>query len=66
VREIVHQADSRVPVTRVKTEAADIDQTINQEITFAKLCSGFAILALVIACVGGVVPPTVEIQRRLR
>jgi ABC-type antimicrobial peptide transport system permease subunit len=36
----------------VRPQAADIDQTINQEITFAKLCSGFAALALVIACVG--------------
>jgi len=52
VREIVRQADSRVPVSEVRTQAADIDQTINREITFAELCSGFAILALVIACVG--------------
>jgi macrolide transport system ATP-binding/permease protein len=52
VRKIVHQADARVPLTNVKTQAAEIDQTINQEITFAKLCTGFAILALVIACVG--------------
>ncbi len=35
-----------------KTQAADIDQTINQEIVFARLCGAFAILALVIACVG--------------
>jgi ABC-type antimicrobial peptide transport system permease subunit len=41
-----------VPVTNVKTLAGDIDQTINQEIVFARLCSAFAILALVIACVG--------------
>jgi predicted permease len=52
VREIVHQADPRVPLTNVKTEAAQIDQTMNQEILFARLCTGFAILALVIACVG--------------
>jgi len=52
VREIVRQADARVPVTAVRTQAADIDQTINQEIVFARLCSAFAILALVIACVG--------------
>ena len=52
VRQIVHEADARVPVTNVKTQAADIDQTINQEIVFARLCSAFAILALVIACVG--------------
>jgi ABC-type antimicrobial peptide transport system permease subunit len=52
VREIVRQADARVPVSEVRTQAVDIDKTINQEITFAELCSGFAILALVIACVG--------------
>jgi predicted permease len=52
VREIVRQADARVPVSEVRTQAADVDRTMNQEITFAKLCSGFAILALVIACVG--------------
>jgi predicted permease len=52
VREIVHQADDRVPVTEVRTQVEDINQTINQEIVFAKLCTGFAVLALVIACVG--------------
>ena len=30
----------------------DLDHTINQEITFARLCSAFALLALAIACVG--------------
>jgi predicted permease len=52
VREIVHDADGRVPVTNFKSQAADIDQTINQEIVFARLCTAFAILALVISCVG--------------
>lgn len=52
VRQIVHEADDRVPVTSIRTQAADIDRTINQEIVFARLCSAFAILALVIACVG--------------
>jgi macrolide transport system ATP-binding/permease protein len=52
VRQIVHGADGRVPITNLKTQAADIDQTINQEIVFARLCSAFAILALTIACVG--------------
>ena len=52
VREIVRRADPRVPVSEVRTQLADIDRTINQEITFARLCSAFAILALVIACVG--------------
>jgi predicted permease len=52
VRAIVSQADSRLPVTDVKTQAAQIDQTMNQEIIFARLCTAFAILALLIACVG--------------
>jgi predicted permease len=52
VREIVREADARVPVTNIKTQTEDIDQTINQEIVFARLCTAFAILALVIACVG--------------
>jgi macrolide transport system ATP-binding/permease protein len=52
VREIVREADSSIPVTNVATQAAEIDRTINREITFAKLCTGFAILALLTACVG--------------
>ncbi len=52
VHEIVRQADSRIPVTNVVTQAAEIDRTISREITFAKLCTGFAILALLMACVG--------------
>jgi ABC-type antimicrobial peptide transport system permease subunit len=52
VRQIVREADARVPITNIKTQATDIDQTINQEIVFARLCSMFAVLALVIACVG--------------
>ena len=36
----------------MKTQRALIDATINQEITFARLCTAFAVLALTIACVG--------------
>jgi predicted permease len=52
VREIVREADSGIPVTNVVTQAAEIDRTISREVTFAKLCTGFAVLALLIACVG--------------
>ncbi len=52
VHEIVREADSSMPVTNVVTQAAEIDRTISREITFAKLCTGFAVLALLIACVG--------------
>ncbi len=51
-REIVRRADPRVLMYEVRTQAADIDRTIGQEITFARLCTGFALLALAIACVG--------------
>ena len=52
VHEIVREADSRIPVTNVITQAAEIDRTITRELTFAKLCTGFAVLALLTACVG--------------
>jgi ABC-type antimicrobial peptide transport system permease subunit len=52
VHEIVRQADALIPVTNVITQAAEIDRTISQEITFAKLSTGFAVLALLTACVG--------------
>jgi macrolide transport system ATP-binding/permease protein len=52
VRQTVREADPQLPVTNVRTQAVEIDRTINQEILFARLCSAFAILALLIACVG--------------
>jgi macrolide transport system ATP-binding/permease protein len=52
VRDIVSRADPRVPVMRMKTQRALIDAQINQEVTFARLCTAFALLALTIACVG--------------
>jgi ABC-type antimicrobial peptide transport system permease subunit len=36
----------------VRTQEIEIDRTINQEILFARLCTAFAGLALLIACVG--------------
>jgi ABC-type antimicrobial peptide transport system permease subunit len=52
VLDIAREADSRIPVTNVATQAVEIDRTISREITFAKLCTGFAVLALLTACVG--------------
>jgi macrolide transport system ATP-binding/permease protein len=72
VREIVHRADERLPLAEVKTQSALIDETINQEMTFARLCSAFAFLALAIACVGlygamsyGIARRTAEIGIRM-
>lgn len=52
VQEIVREADGSIPVTNVVTQAAEIDRTISREVMFARLCTGFAILALLTACVG--------------
>jgi macrolide transport system ATP-binding/permease protein len=52
VRATLRQTDARIPISEVRTQVAEINQTVSQEITFAGLCSGFATLALVIACVG--------------
>jgi hypothetical protein len=52
VRQIVRQLDSRIAVSDLKTQAAHIDEAISQEIALARLCTVFALLALVIACVG--------------
>jgi len=66
VRRIVNQADSRIPITDVKTQTSEIDRTMNQEIVFAKLCSGFAAIALVIACVGLYGTISYQVARRTR
>jgi predicted permease len=52
VRQIVRQVDVRLAVSNMKTQAMHIDQAISQEIALARLCTAFAVLALVIACVG--------------
>ena len=51
-RSVVQQADARVPVSEHEHPDARIDQTIGQERTFATLCTCFAMLAVLIACVG--------------
>jgi macrolide transport system ATP-binding/permease protein len=52
VRQIVHQADARLPVSRVHTQQSEVDDQMRQETILAELCTAFAVLALTIACVG--------------
>jgi macrolide transport system ATP-binding/permease protein len=52
IRGIVHDASRAVSITQVTTQAQRIEQTISQQRTFADLGSCFAMLALLIACVG--------------
>lgn len=52
VREIVRQADARVPITAIGTQKLRIEQMVLQEIILARLCTVFALLALLISCIG--------------
>jgi macrolide transport system ATP-binding/permease protein len=51
-RRAVAEADAKVPVSSLMSQSRVIDQTIGQERTFATLCTCFALLAVLIACVG--------------
>jgi predicted permease len=66
IRQIVHGADSRVPVTNVVTQTADLNKMINQEIVMARLGTTFAVLALVIAGVGLFGTMSYSVARRTR
>ena len=52
VREIVHQADARIPVAGLSTQTAQIQREMAPQTLFARLCTAFAMLSLAIACVG--------------
>jgi predicted permease len=52
VRQTVKRADARLAIYDLETQSAHIDQEISTEIMLARLCAGFAGLALLIACVG--------------
>ena len=52
IRDVVHRADARLPVTQVRTQAGEIESAMHHEKLLAELCSALAVLALIIACVG--------------
>jgi predicted permease len=52
VREIVYQADARLPVSHVRTQNFEVEDGMREETILAELCAAFAILALTIAAVG--------------
>jgi ABC-type antimicrobial peptide transport system permease subunit len=52
VRTAVRQKDANVPISDISTQTQRIDQSMSQERTFATLCTCFALLAVLIACVG--------------
>ena len=65
VRDIVRQADPGLPVSDVKTQAALVDQTISQQMTFTRVSMALAVLALVIAAVGLYGTVSYNIARRI-
>lgn len=52
VRGAVKEVSPMVPIEDLTSQKRRIDQTIRQERTFARLCTSFGALALLIACVG--------------
>lgn len=64
MRQIVRQVDSHLAIYGLETQVAHIDQAISQEITLARLCTAFAVLALLIACVGLYGTVAFNIERR--
>jgi len=52
VRDIVRKTDARIPATHLGTQEQRIQTEIGDQILFARLSTGFALLALSIASVG--------------
>ncbi len=66
VRSIVAQADNNLPLFAVRTQARQIEQTLYQERLMSRLSSFFALLALVLACIGLYGLLSYEVTRRTR
>ncbi len=64
VREIVRQADPRIPVAGLNTQTAQIENEMVTERLFARLCAAFALLSLAIACVGLYATTSYAVARR--
>jgi predicted permease len=64
VRQIVHDASSRIPITRLATQTSLIDRLIAAPILLTRLCVTFAILALTIAVVGLYGSVAYDVSRR--
>ncbi len=64
IRQIVHDANSRIPITRVATQTALIDRQIATPILLTRLCTIFAALALTIAAVGLYGTVSYDVSRR--
>ncbi|HSF23866.1 MAG TPA: ABC transporter permease [Blastocatellia bacterium] len=52
IREAMHEVDSNLPLSDVKTQSQQADDSLRQERLFATLSSFFGVLALLLACIG--------------
>jgi predicted permease len=66
VREIVAEIDNNLPLFAVRTQTEQIEQTLYQERLVSRLSSFFAVLALVLACIGLYGLLSFEVARRTR
>ena len=66
VRAIVSQTDNNLPLSDVRTQVQQIEQTLYQERLMSRLSSFFAVLALMQACIGLYGLLSYEVARRTR
>src|SRR5688572_30806152 len=52
LRRAIGEIDPEVPLLEIRSQQAQIDAAVRQERLFAYVASGFAVLALILACLG--------------
>jgi predicted permease len=66
VRKTVAETDSNLPLSDVRSQAQQIEQILSQERLLSRLSSFFAVLAMVLACIGLYGLLSYEVARRTR